>query len=431
MEYDGKRWVSVPELVIGEAVRLGIIDLYTAEANAHVDPDRLKAISGLFSVSRIFAIVRIAKGYLFVRAEEFDADPDLLNVNNGVVDLRDGSLGPHDPALRFTKLCPTDYMPGATHVDWMKALAALPDAEVRVWLQIRFGQSITGYPTPDDVMTFLNGGGENGKTTMVDAIRESLGCDYAVTLPDRVLLANTGDHPTELMTLWGARLAFMEELPDQHLNIKRLKDTHGTGRMNARYCGKDNVEWSPTHSIFVTTNHLPRIDEPEHAVWRRLAMVVFPYRYRKANEPIEGPNDRRGDAGLRGRLRNPRSKRQREAVLAWLIEGAVKWYQNGQEMPDPPPVVEAAKETWRTQVDVLLRYMSEELIPDPTYHIAGVNIYQHCAKWLAANGYTVWSDQTFAARFGDHPRVTGQGHHQEAGTENGARANTVAPRRVG
>ena len=220
-----------------------------------------------------------------------------------MVDLRDGTLYAHDPALRFTKLCPTDYMPGATHADWAKALAALPDAEVRVWLQIRFGQSITGYPTPDDVMAFLNGGGENGKTTMVDAIHESVGCDYAVTLPDRVLLANTGDHPTELMTLCGARLAFMEELPDQHLNIKRLKDTHGTGRISARYCGKDNVEWSPTHSIFVTTNHLPRIDEPEHAVWRRLAMVVFPYRYRKANEALEDPMDRRGDGGLRGRLR--------------------------------------------------------------------------------------------------------------------------------
>ena len=164
MEFDGKRWVSVPELVIGEAVRLGIIDLYTAEAKAKVDPARLQRISGLFSVGRIFAIVRIAKGYLFVRAEEFDAHPDLLNVNNGVVDLRNGTLGAHDPALRFTKLCPTDYIPGATHADWAKALAALPDAEVRVWLQVRFGQSITGYPTPDDVMTFLNGGGENGKT---------------------------------------------------------------------------------------------------------------------------------------------------------------------------------------------------------------------------------------------------------------------------
>ena len=96
--------------------------------------------------------MRIAKGYLWVKTEEFDAHPDLLNVNNGVVDLRDGTLRPHDPALRFTKLCPTDYIPGATHADWTKALQALPNIEVVDWLQVRFGQSITGYPTPDDVM---------------------------------------------------------------------------------------------------------------------------------------------------------------------------------------------------------------------------------------------------------------------------------------
>ena len=132
MEYDGKRWVSVAEPVIGEAVRLGVLDLYAAEMQAGATTERLKAISSLFSASRIYAMVRIAKGYLWVRDEEFDAHPDLLNVNNGVVDLRDGSLGPHDPALLFTKLCPTDYVPGATHADWTKALAALPDDEVRV-----------------------------------------------------------------------------------------------------------------------------------------------------------------------------------------------------------------------------------------------------------------------------------------------------------
>ena len=231
MEFDGKRWASVAEPVIGEAVRLGIIDLYAAEAKAKVDPERLKRISSLFSVSRIFAIVRIAKGYLWVKTGEFDAHPDLLNVGNGVVNLRDGTLARTIPTLLFTKLCPTDYIPGATHADWTKALEGVARRSRFVdWLQFRFGQSITGYPTPDDVLVFLKGGGENGKTTVVVAIQKSVGLDYVVTLPDRVLLANTGDHPTELMTLRGARLAFMEELPDQHLNIKRLKDTHGKGR---------------------------------------------------------------------------------------------------------------------------------------------------------------------------------------------------------
>jgi phage/plasmid-associated DNA primase len=124
-----------------------------------------------------------------------------------------------------------DYMPGAAHEDWQQALTALPD-DAADWLQLRWGQGLTGHPAPDDVLVVLKGSGENGKTTLVDSIREAVGPDYAVALPDRVLLARSGDHPTELMTLRGARLAFMEEFPELgHLNVNRLKDLHGTGRL--------------------------------------------------------------------------------------------------------------------------------------------------------------------------------------------------------
>jgi putative DNA primase/helicase len=100
--------------------------------------------------------------------------------------------------------------------------------------RIRFGQGLTGHPVPDDRLVVLKGSGANGKTTIVDAVREALGDDYAVTLPDRVLLARTGDHPTEMMVVRGARLAMMEEFPELgHLNVKRLKDLHGTGEMTA------------------------------------------------------------------------------------------------------------------------------------------------------------------------------------------------------
>ena len=135
----------------------------------------------------------------------------------------------------LTKVTMVDYVPGATHRDWQQALTAVP-ADAVDWLQIRFGQGLTGHPVPDDRLVVLKGSGANGKTTIVDAVREALGDDYAVTLPDRVLLARTGDHPTEMMDLRGARLALMEEFPELgHLNVKRLKDLHGTGEMTARY----------------------------------------------------------------------------------------------------------------------------------------------------------------------------------------------------
>ena len=101
-------------------------------------------------------------------------------------------------------------------------------------MQVRFGQAATGHMAPDDIMPVLRGGGANGKSTIVKAVHKALG-DHAVIVSDRVLQGHPGDHPTELMTLRGARLALAEELPEgKHLNIKRLKDTVGTSPITAR-----------------------------------------------------------------------------------------------------------------------------------------------------------------------------------------------------
>lgn len=156
-----------------------------------------------------------------------------------------------------------------------------------------------------------------------------------MALADRVLLVRPGDHPTELMTLRDARLAIIEEFAELgHLSVKQLKTLMGTEYITARYCGKDNVTWRATHTPFVTTNYLPRVDESDHGTWRRLAMVEFPYRYRKEHEAIEKDGDVRGDDGLRMRVRAG-LEGQHKAVLAWLVDGAVRWYRSGQVMPRP------------------------------------------------------------------------------------------------
>ena len=144
-----------------------------------------------------------------------------------------------------------------------------------------------------------HGSGANGKTTITAGITAAVG-EHAVYVPDRVLLANPGDHPTELMTLRGARLALLEETPEaRHLNVKRLKDVLGPPLMTARLIHHDSVEWAPTHSLFVSTNYRPRVEETDHGTWRRLALVSFPFTYRTDGERLTGPNDRRADPTLR------------------------------------------------------------------------------------------------------------------------------------
>lgn len=417
MKFDARRWQQVEEPIVAEEIRLAVIDIHRSEGQAGADVDRLKQLTALLYTARMKAILWVVRSCLCVEGEEFDAHPDLLNVRNGVVDLRDGTLHPHDPLLRFTKVTMVDYMPGAAHEDWQQALTALPD-DAADWLQLRWGQGLTGHPAPDDVLVVLKGSGENGKTTLVDSIREAVGPDYAIALPDRVLLARSGDHPTELMTLRGARLAFMEEFPELgHLNVKRLKNLHGTGRISARFICKDSVSWQVTHTMFVTTNYLPRVDESDHGTWRRLALVDFPYRYRKAHETLESPSDRLGDPGLRDRLRQGAGERH-EAILAWLVKGAVTWYQRNETTPEPPESVRSATGVWRMSSNLLLRYINDNLVFDPDAHVMAKELFEDFVEWLKANGHICWTDQNFSARFAQHPAVIVAGVAKQRGVRS-------------
>jgi P4 family phage/plasmid primase-like protien len=436
MKFDGRRWERVEETIVCEVVRQALIEFHRSEAQSGAELSRLQHISRMLSTSKIKAITYITK-LCRTTQETFDGHPDLLNVRNGVVDLRDGTLRPHDPDLMFTKVTMVDYVPDATHWDWEQALAALP-ADAKDWLQIRMGQGLTGHPVPDDRLVVLKGSGSNGKTTIIDGVREAVGPDYAVTLPDRVLLSRSTDHPTELMTLRGARLGLMEEFPELgHLNVKRLKDLLGTGEITARYIAKDSVTWKPSHTIFVTTNYLPRVDESDDGTWRRLLLVDFPYRYRQAHETMQTQFDRVGDPNLRERLRRG-GDGQHEAVLAWLIAGAVKWYRNRQLMPEAPKSVSEATQAWRRTSDLLMRYMDDRLVFDNQSHVMATELFDDFTQWLTDNGHVGWSDQNFSARLTQHGEAIANGLEKKRGIrkstpglsrrpEGAMRAATVVP----
>jgi P4 family phage/plasmid primase-like protien len=419
MHWDGRRWDNVPEPVVSETVRQALNTIYDqrhAAAREIGDEEaraqRIKALTVLLGASKIRNVLQVVKGRL-TTTEPFDAHPDLLNVANGVIDLRTGDLTDHNRDLRLTKICATRFVPGAGHADWTTALEALPDRETVGWMQERLGQGLTGHPSPDDVLVFLHGGGQNGKTTILEGCKKAVGGDYAVALPEQVLLGRPGDHPTEMMTLRDARLAIAEETPElAHLNVKRLKTLLSGGEITARLCGKDNVTWDPTHTPFLTSNYLPRVDETDHGTWRRLARVSFPYTFRRAEADIKSTTDRLGDPGLRDRVKFGRE--QREAVLAWLVEGTTRWYGANRVLSVFPESVVTATEQWREVSDVVLRYLNDGRVEfDPDSHVISTELLADFNEWLIANGHKGWSDQTFASRFADHPRVVENGAHKK------------------
>ena len=402
--WDGRRWARCgPEAVIEEIRRYAVeqhneaMTAYAADTGSTRLKRKLDGWRSVLARTKLTAVEFLCRGILICDPTDFDADPDVLNVGNGIVDLTTGTLLPHDPDRRLTKIADVRYDATATHPDWKQALEALPP-DTADWFQQRIGQAITGYMPPDDKLVLLTGGGENGKTAVMGAISRAIG-GYYVLVPHKALMANSDAHTTELMTFKGARLALMEETPEERrLNATKVKNTVGTPQITARYIRQDVTTFDATHSLFINTNFPPTVDETDHGTWRRLLRIHFPYTWLSAGDPGKpGQIVRAGDPGLRARLLDSPSG-QHEAVLAWLVAGARRWYDAQKLMPEAPAAVLEATAAWRAESDQLTAYLTERVEQAEGHWIAGVDLLGDFGYWIRDHGGAAWSDRTLTSR---------------------------------
>lgn len=418
MRYDGIVWAPAEEATLAERVRRRMRKIRAEVTRAAIlrgDKKTETEAKLLEARSKIMATTRLIGGILLDHPPILDADPDVLNVRNGVVDLRTGELRERRPEDYFTRVAAAEYHPGARSPHWDKALKALPKS-TRAWLQVRLGQATSGRISRDKSIPFCVGGGDNGKSAILGGVRSALG-SYAVTVPERLLLGTDNDHPTDIMTLQGARLAIFEELPrGGRLNAQRIKLLAGTNQLSGRRMRQDFVTFPATHTLVGATNHLPVIVDVDDAIWERVAPVPFPFKFvppfRPADRetgdpgapgPKPGSNQRNGDADLRDRLAEAHPD-DAAAMLAWLVEGAVESYR---QVPSKPKHVQRALEEWRGDADPVLGFFRDHLELDYDSAIAAQDLYSEFGRYLEARGQARWSDQLIATSFTGHSAMEG------------------------
>ena len=437
LRWDGVRWVTSDPQSVHEAVgayalqRFSVVTQAMATAAARSDLGEVEKLTtaqkgwkSLLGASRIRAVSGLCEGLTRREAKAFDADPDLLNTPSGIVELRTGKLWPHDPDALMTKVTRGSYRPGYTHPDWEEALTALR-ADVGDWMQVRYGQGITGRPTPDGVMVLMQGGGENGKGVLgTDGVVPAAG-DYAAPASRKLLQATRGtEHSTEMADLRGQRLLIAEELTEgKSIDVSALKSIQDVGTIKARYIRQDNITFEVSHSLFATTNYIPVVAETDHGTWRRLALVKFPYRFRKPGEPMETDLDRPGDPRLKERIKAGRDG-QHDAIVTWLVEGARRYYAEPDAMT-PPPSVQADTLEWRREADRILGFWGECLVPERGAMVATAEVLTVFNEWLAAGGHAGWAKETFGPRFRSHSET--QRHRVEVRRTRNADAVAQPP----
>lgn len=401
LQWTGKVWREVPD-----KVPLAELRRWTTASLAAAIPkgDPVKWARRL-DTPKLRNALTLAEGFdeLSIDPAELDANPDLLNCQNGTVCLHlGGELVPHNPQHYITKITAADYDPTALHEDWNAALQAVP-ADVQPWLQTRYGQAITGHMCPDDRVVIQQGGGSNGKSTVLAGIAGALG-DYYHLAPAKLLIGGqTLGATPDMAELRGRRFVAMEETPESgRLDVVGLKSLAGTLLISARKLYRDPVSFAATHTLFVNTNYLPQVGETDEGTWRRLLLVAFPYTFTRDREPL-GDRELPGDAKLRARLEG---KAQREAALAWLVEGAVRWYDAGREFGPVPERVLADTEEWRWQTDHVATFWEEYLTPDPNSYIWTGDLIWMFDQFMTHRGNSRVAESTFVRRFENHRMTT-------------------------
>lgn len=355
--------------------------------------------------SRIDSALSLAAPMLSIKAERLDADPYLLGCPNGILDLRTGSLRPHRRDDFTTKLIGTPYDPAATAPTWEKFLARIfrSTPETIPYLQRLVGYWLTGLTDPAVLSVFF-GGGANGKSTLVSAIRRVL-ADYGGAAPPAFLIARNGDaHPTELAMLHGLRWIVSSESGDGgRLDEERVKAITGGDTIAARRMRQDFYEFSPTHKVALQTNHKPIIKGTDDGIWRRVTLIPF-------TETI--PEDER-DPHLSERL-----KAELPGVLAWAVKGCMAFLEHGLR---PPENVKAATAAYRSDSDALGAFIAETCVTDPVFTCLVGKLYSAYQRWCDETGDRAMSKRMLGMRLEERGFVS----HRGTGGERRYRGITV------
>jgi putative DNA primase/helicase len=216
---------------------------------------------------------------LVVRANQLDEKRSLLGVQNGAIDLSDGSLKAPTQRDYITMLASIVYDPAAACPVFGKFLDRIMggDAELIAYLQRVIGYSLSGY-TSEQCLFFLYGAGANGKSTLLNLLRDLLGpsyCKYTPTETITVRPGKTGATP-ELARLPGARTVMTNEIEDNSwLAESLIKQMTGGDPLTARNLYQDYFEFVPQFKLFIAGNHKPIIRGDDIGIWRRIHLIPF------------------------------------------------------------------------------------------------------------------------------------------------------------
>jgi len=341
---------------------------------------RAKQKSSLDSASSL-SMIRKAAG-------EFDADPYVMGVRNGVVDLRTGERIASSPSQWITKQAGCDFDPDAEAPRFTRLLnRVLPDPDVREFYQRAVGYTLFGL-VDAEVIFFVHGTGANGKSVCSNVVYAAMG-GYATTVSKAFLVRTP--HATEadrdVYAARGARLISINETAKGDVfDDEKLKRTTSRERVRARKLHAEVFDYMPTHTTWIRGNHLPGVRDAGDGFWRRILPIHF------GVVIPEGERDENLDRII--------ISSELPGVLAWAVRGAVDYWRVGLK---PPACILKDREAYRRDTDLMGQWWDTCTRDDPHKSTPIAALYESYCRFMAAAGMGAGDVRQFGAEVAKRP----------------------------
>ena len=346
----------------------------------------------------ITSALQAAKPMLLRNIKDFDSQEFLLNTPAATYDLQTGTSSEHsadDLITKVTAVSPTDE-----NVDiWLDTVNSFfcGDAELIEYVQQIVGLAAIG-KVYMEALIISYGEGRNGKSTFWNTIARVLGSYSGSISADALTVGCKRNVKPEMAELKGKRLVIAAELEEgMRLNTSVVKQLCSTDEVSAEKKYRDPFRYTPTHTLVLYTNHLPRVGANDEGTWRRLIVIPF-------NAKIEGNSDIKNYADYL-------AEKAGGAVLSWIIDGAKKVIECNFKLSIPQCVSDAISH-YRENNDWLSMFIDDCCEVDPSYTQKSGEFYQEYRAYCARNGEYTRSTTDFytgldSAGFNRHKLKTG------------------------
>lgn len=306
----------------------------------------------------------------------FNRNPYLVNVRNGLLDIRDMSFKEHTPSYLSTVQLNVEYNPQAHCPQFEKFLNEVLDCRLIPLVQEILGYLLTTNTSAQKSFVLL-GPARTGKSTLLWVVEYLLlGKKNVSNIPWQEI----GDK-FKTAELLGKLANVFSDLPSKSIDDTGIfKVVTGEDYLMAEKKNKNPFKFRPFARLVFSCNELPKnyVDRTE-GFYRRLIIVPF-------NRQID---KNKIDKALKYKF-----QREKEGILNWALEGLKRLYENNFEFSENELTDEVKKEYKRENNNVI-SFVEECCELDGLFSCSRIEIYEAYKEFCVEAGLKALSQIKF------------------------------------